>query len=289
MLDAALRYASVGWPVFPCREGEKEPATRHGFQDATTDSRQIERWFGKHPERNVAIATGAPGPDVLDVDDHKEKGNGFGAYSKLKRAGLVEGHMALVRTPSGGFHAYFRGSDQASGRRQDQHIDFRSAGGYVVAPPSQFEGRDYVLVDHQAASRGVDWQAIIRELDPPQAQRRRPQRDPGRRADNSDVDRLVNWVSTRPEGNRDFPVFYAAKHIEAAGLLNAANTERLVDAALRAGLRGGEREARRSIESGRRAAQGVAEAGRVPERQREPKPAQEPAQPSTEPPELEAG
>ena len=40
MLAAALRYALANWPVFPCIPGEKVPATRHGFLDATTDPGQ---------------------------------------------------------------------------------------------------------------------------------------------------------------------------------------------------------------------------------------------------------
>ena len=51
MTDATLRqalaYARSGWPVFPCRPGEKIPATRHGFRDATTDQQQITDWFGR--------------------------------------------------------------------------------------------------------------------------------------------------------------------------------------------------------------------------------------------------
>jgi hypothetical protein len=30
MLRAALAYARLGWPVFPCRPGEKVPATHGG-------------------------------------------------------------------------------------------------------------------------------------------------------------------------------------------------------------------------------------------------------------------
>ncbi len=74
--EAAQAYARVGWPVFPCHPGSKEPATLHGFLDASTDERQIRQWWRRDPERNVAIATGAPGPDVVDVDVHKD-GSGF--------------------------------------------------------------------------------------------------------------------------------------------------------------------------------------------------------------------
>jgi hypothetical protein len=69
VLQAALAYASVGWPVFPCVPGQKVPATAHGFRDASIDPGRISRWWQRDPERNVAIATGVPGPDVLDIDN----------------------------------------------------------------------------------------------------------------------------------------------------------------------------------------------------------------------------
>src|SRR5579859_4487703 len=69
-LSQAMAYARRGWPVFPCQPGAKMPATRHGFRDATTDPQQIRWWWDRQPAANVAIATGAPGPDVLDVDKH---------------------------------------------------------------------------------------------------------------------------------------------------------------------------------------------------------------------------
>src|SRR5258708_5584255 len=56
----ALAYASHGWPVFPCLPGAKEPATRHGFRDATTDPDQIMSWWKRHPA--PAPAPPAPPP-----------------------------------------------------------------------------------------------------------------------------------------------------------------------------------------------------------------------------------
>ena len=79
--ETALAYAAIGWPVFPCRPGSKEPATRNGFHDATTDHAQIREWWRREPDRNVAIATGAPGPDVVDVDV-REDGSGFAALNQ---------------------------------------------------------------------------------------------------------------------------------------------------------------------------------------------------------------
>ena len=37
ILQAALNYAGRGWAVHPIRAGGKEPASPHGFKDATTD------------------------------------------------------------------------------------------------------------------------------------------------------------------------------------------------------------------------------------------------------------
>ena len=94
MTDTALRealaYARRGWPVFPCLPGEKVPATRHGYLDATTDERQITAWFGHGRGWNLAIATGIPGPDVLDVDQHGPAGNGFAALARLHDAGVID-------------------------------------------------------------------------------------------------------------------------------------------------------------------------------------------------------
>ena len=135
--EAAHTYAEHGWPVFPCQEGSKEPATEHGFQDATTDHGQIDKWWSRGPERNVAVATGAPGPDVVDVDNHGERGNGFAAWNKAQHEGLVRDPLAIVQTPSGGLHAYFKGTEQRSAKIPGQHLDFRAQGGYVVAPPSR--------------------------------------------------------------------------------------------------------------------------------------------------------
>jgi hypothetical protein len=247
--DQAHNYAEHGWPVFPCIPGEKEPATVHGFQDASTSHGQIEKWWSRNPERNVAIATGSPGPDVLDIDRHGDK-SGFPALRQLKEAGQVGEPQAMVRTPSGGAHLYFRGTEhQRNGHIDARHVDFRSNGGYVVAPPSQVNGRPYEVVSHQASAATFDW-GKAKELLEPQRERRewQPRADAGQR----DLSHLARLVADKAEGGRNEALFWSACRAAEAGRTDVFPD--LASAAASAGLP--QREIDRTLASAERTAGG---------------------------------
>jgi hypothetical protein len=243
----ALAYARRGWPVFPCKQGRKEPDTPHGFRDATTDPERIAAWWTAGPGRNVAIATGTPGPDVLDVDV-RPRGSGYPAYGRLQRAGLLEGSLAIVATPGGGLHAYYTGTGQGSGRLPAHHLDFKAAGGYVLAPPSAVGGKAYHVVtrQHQAKDAHLDWTAVVILLDPAE---RRPQAARQQEAPR-DPRRLAGWVAALSEGNRNAGLFWAACRAVEAG--RADGLDALAAAAKTAGL--AEDEILRTIGSARRTA-----------------------------------
>ena len=248
-LRRALAFAAQGWPVFPCQSGQKIPATRHGFHDATTDERHITRWFAPHPDWNLAVATGSPGPDVLDVDQHGQAGNGFGAFNRLHRSGLLDGASAYVATPSGGLHAYFTGSGQRNGHLAAHHLDFRSQGGYVLVPPSQVAGKPYELVKTLDGGGGLDWSAVTQVLEP----RKQPQRPQDRPPlDGGSLDHLAGWVARQGEGNRNAGLFWAANRALDAD--HAADLSPLAVAARQAGLE--EREIQRTLDSARKTGQG---------------------------------
>jgi len=236
---AAHRFAETGIHVFPCIPGEKVPAVAHGFEEATTDHRRIQAWWQRNPERNVAVRTGAPyGPDVLDVDVH-EGGSGFAAFSQLKREGLIGQPRAIIQTPSGGMHAWYAGTEQRNGHMAKAHLDFRSNGGYVVAPPSQVNGKPYVVVSHQATPDTFDWGKARELLDP---QPKLPKREPDDKT--TDIDRLAKWIESQPDHHND-ALFWAANRAIEAG--RAAELDRLKEAAMRTGH--DERIAARTIAS----------------------------------------
>jgi hypothetical protein len=136
LLEHALQYASWGWAVFPLLPGKKEPATKHGFKDATTDEKQIRSWWKREPHANIGIATGKrSGIVVVDIDPR----NGADLSVFWREAELDAVRLGTVITGTDGRHLYFRypaDGTVASRSHFVQGIDLKADGGYVVAPPS---------------------------------------------------------------------------------------------------------------------------------------------------------
>lgn len=251
---AAAVYAVAGLPVFPCAPGEKRPLTEHGFHDATTDLRQVERWWRRTPEANIGIATGT-GVDVLDIDVHA-LGTGFPVLRSLRQAGLVDGWAQAVRSPSGGLHLYYpsgQGRELRSWSRGQAHLDFRGRGGYIIAPPStvltEHGLRRYEVIARGRHPRPVDADAI-RDLLTPTPEPRKPSAAPGGAVD---AGRLAEWVSRLPEGNRNAGLFWAACRLTEAGLSLAETQAVLEPAGIAAALNA--REITATIRSAHRTTQ----------------------------------
>jgi hypothetical protein len=190
MTDAALAYAARGWPVLPCRS-KKPNLTPHGVDDATTDANVIRAWWTRWPDANVAIACGAPGPLVLDVDDLD---GGRAVFDRL--AVLDPPTVATAR----GRHLYFAGDDRPS--RKLPFGELRGRGLYVVAPPSVHEsGREYMWL---AAPNGT-LPVLPRE---PRPRRREP----------VPVEDWIAAVRGVPEGQRKHTLCRLAGHLLAKGV-----------------------------------------------------------------------
>lgn len=252
LADAALCYANLGVPVFPCAPGGKQPLTPNGFHDATSSARIVSYWWKRYPEANIGMPTGAvTNVLVVDVDVH-DGDSGYTAFERSRAAGLTNEWGWLVRTPSGGLHAYYPARpdvEQRSWQVPSAHVDLRGDGGYIIAPPSriEIEGRLVTYAVIATARRGtghpLDAVRLRQFLEPP---RRLPPR-PDFPSLGSRPDKLAGWVATRPEGARNGGLFWAACRMVENGHDYAETSAVLGHAAQSAGL--SEREADITIRS----------------------------------------
>ena len=136
-LRAALHYAELGYPVFPCRIGGKEPLTPNGLKDGTTDQQKITKWFGWKPDANIGLVT--QGLVVIDID--------LGGCLSSDPEQIQElADVPWQVTPSGGRHHVFRPPKgkvyRNSVSKLAPKVDTRANGGYIVVAPSQI-GSDF--------------------------------------------------------------------------------------------------------------------------------------------------
>ncbi|MGZ1489473.1 bifunctional DNA primase/polymerase [Brevibacterium sediminis] len=247
--EAALLFAGQGVPVFPCAPEGKQPITRHGFHDATTDLGQVEAWWRRFPAANIGMPTGrASGVAVVDVDVHGA--NGYDAIRRARRAGLVSGWETMVRSPSGGLHIYYPASEgvQPSWQAGNAGVDFRGDRGYIIVPPSRrpIDGESVLYRPTSFAptdGRAVDAQRLREFLTPPRPRRKPvPQRHG---AAPVDAQRMVSWLGGQST-DRNLKLFWAACRL-AEG--NVPETEALDAFASVEQPDFGEREITRTIQS----------------------------------------
>lgn len=253
---AALLLASYGVPVFPCVPSEKQPIVRGGFKAATTDLRQVEAWWHRWPDANLAVPTGAAsGVDVVDVDRHGDSGTGLESFGRARDAGLLSGWASLIATPSGGLHIHFPADPnrpQRNWQAASAHIDFRGDGGYVLVPPSRVRQEDGTLGAYALRSTSpaptapVDAKRLRSFLVPPKRLAFAGMSDSFGQGRVSDASR-ARWVAALPEGNRNGGLFFMACKMRDDGISRVDVVNVLLPAAQQAGL--GEREILRTIDS----------------------------------------
>lgn len=137
VLAAALTYAAAGWHVFPVRG--KLPALDHAphwSQNSTTDPQQIAAWYTGSSGLGVGVDLAKSGLVVVD-GDHLE---------------LLTFAARLTGWPYRGNRARMSWLYRVNGHPIPQAThpwgDVKSAGGYVVLPPSPHDtGVDYEWLD----------------------------------------------------------------------------------------------------------------------------------------------
>ena len=146
-MQYALSYANQGYAVFPLQPNGKQPLTPHGFKDATRDPEVIRQWWEQWPDANVGIATGrVSGIIVLNVDRK------HGVDGVVSAAELELPDTLVIRTPSGGYHLFFKAPPAAIVPRRigvKPGLDVLGEGGYVVAAGSWVDGAVYEIVKNR--------------------------------------------------------------------------------------------------------------------------------------------
>ena len=111
----------------------------------------IQKWVQEGG--NVGTLTGSKsGIAVIDIDNH----NGVDGLGNLKEFldtyDITLPKTKVVKTPSGGYHYHFKLDEKYNETQfiqnhpQLEGVDFQTHGRYVVAPPSQIDGKYYEVV-----------------------------------------------------------------------------------------------------------------------------------------------
>ena len=280
---AAAEAARRGWAVFPCRPGDKRPAVAEWERRACAAPERVGRyWPSAH--HNIGVACGPSRLVVIDLDTHSPLPDDW------RLPGVNDGRDVLallaewagqpwpvtytVKTPTGGLHIYFAAPDgpeiRNSAGKIGPLVDVRGGGGYVLAAGSVLDeraypgnpecrelvtgGRGYEVVDDSDPEPLPAWLADLSADVEPAARPCAPGRV--RAASGARFQGLIDTVRAGKEGDRNGPLYWAARR--AAEMITAGEVDRgtaeesLVAAALEAGLRGGEREARRTFASAMR-------------------------------------
>lgn len=232
LLEAALTYAARGWKVMPlhgivdgkCTCGEdhesdgragKHPILSGSFERvATGDAQIINGWWLKHPNANVAIATGAPsGCWVLDVDP-----DGFPDLEEYeKRNGPLE--TLRAQTGRGGWHFFWKyhPDDRVRSRNAARlGIDVKSDGGYVAVPPSRHaNGNTYIWATEGRVGVRAPAPEVLLWIKTPNNKAS----GNGQVGEGQDFPSIEEMLANGlPEGMRDEGIFHAALKLLDAGM-----------------------------------------------------------------------
>jgi hypothetical protein len=166
-LEHALKLASLGFWIFPCKATKKEPLEKGWQEKATRDPDKIKEIWTKYSFANIGIFTGkfGDGSEALcgiDVDnkpdpDPEKNRDGIKVFSQLEATGHEFPETLCQETPSRGFHVIYRcphtvtGGNNKLGEEIGKGIDVKSYGGILIGAGSDFGKGVYVLIERPLA------------------------------------------------------------------------------------------------------------------------------------------
>jgi len=136
-LKAAIGYLKRGWSIVAVAPRAKRPIVRwEPFQHEPPSEDQLEQWFKRWPDANLAVVTGeVSGLVVLDVDPRHGGKESLAALES--RHGKLPETIESI-TGGGGRHLFFAHPGREVRNRVGimPGIDLRGDGGTIVLPPS---------------------------------------------------------------------------------------------------------------------------------------------------------
>jgi hypothetical protein len=150
----AIQYARMGLPVLPiyslnsssrcacgkvtCEAPGKHPISElvpNGLNNSSTDLDQIEEWFTKIPNANIAIRTGVV--SNLTVIDFDLKSNGLETYKQHFEKNPIFSRVLKASSGGGGFHCFFKYNSSLKSKNSIlTGVDCKNDGGYIIVEPS---------------------------------------------------------------------------------------------------------------------------------------------------------
>jgi hypothetical protein len=172
--EVALDLASRNFAVFPLcdwnRDGNWRPI--RGWQTgASSDPIVIADWFRQWPDARLGLPAGEHNRiSVIDVDVKGGK-DGVASLAALGFPDIEAMTPVRVRTPSGGWHLYFRYDPRLKNTvsKIGDGLDVRTERGLVMAPGSFKDGHQYQSVDAPLGSVELpDFPESLIPLPPPE-------------------------------------------------------------------------------------------------------------------------
>lgn len=213
---AALAYATLGMPIIPLWEvgpRSKQPRTRRGYVDATTDSATITAWWQRWPHALIGYAPPS-GIIVLDID----RPAALAELEAINRGPLPETLTARTGRAGGGQHLYYTTTRTDLTQGVVRHLDGQRVHGVDV----RLGGRGYLIVPpslHPITRTPYRWESLrapapltdlLEAACGPVAPRPMPLRTNPYSAHIGTVDGLVRTVKEAPEGTRNRTLYWAA-------------------------------------------------------------------------------
>ena len=160
-LEWALWMAAKGITIFIVEPNSKNPLGGHSWMSrCSTDPDQITAWFEQTENANYGCWMG---DDYAVIDlDVKPNVNGVAIFEELcAENGLTSwdygANTFTVRTPSGGYHLYFKvDTPIANANKFPKGIDVRAAVGYVVGPGCSVIKEDFSEGTYEILNPDVD-------------------------------------------------------------------------------------------------------------------------------------